>query len=184
VSELSDAKIFGGIGAVLSTFGTFIPWAGFVVSIIGFILEAVAIYKISRVLYDEAVFKNYLISIILAIVGIFAAVLLGITTIITSVVTGRLFSVILSIMVVLLILCITLTISAVFLKKSFDIIAKKLNISMFSTAALLNLIGAATVIIIIGIIIVFVANIIKIVAFFSLPETAPPPPPPLPPSSM
>ncbi len=182
MSELSDAKVFGGIGAILSTFGILVPLRiGFIVSITGFILEVVAIHKISRVLNDEAIFMNYLISIVLTIVGVFVAIFLGITAGITSAISGRMFQVLLSIVLVLFVLCIVLVLSAIFLKKSFDSIAKKLNVSLFSTAALIYLIGAPMVIILVGLIILFIADIIKIIAFFSIPEAVPQPPQPLPP---
>jgi uncharacterized membrane protein len=44
---------------------------------------------------------------------------------------------------------------------------------MFSTAGLLYLIGAATAVIGVGFVILFVAEILTAVAFFSLPETSP-----------
>ncbi|VVB87829.1 Uncharacterised protein [uncultured archaeon] len=68
--------------------------------------------------------------------------------------------------------------SAIFLKKSYDTIASKLNISMFRTAALLYLIGAVLVIVFIGFIIIFIAEVLQAVAFFSIPEQAPLPPQP------
>lgn len=42
---------------------------------------------------------------------------------------------------------------------------------LFSTTALIYLIGMATVIVFVGFIVVFVAKVLEIVAFFSLPET-------------
>jgi uncharacterized membrane protein len=53
---------------------------------------------------------------------------------------------------------------------------------MFNTTALLYLIGAATTIVVIGFVILLVAEILQIVAFFSLPE-APPPTGTIPPSA-
>lgn len=180
MSELGDSKVLGGVGAILSTFGILISRVGFIISITGFILEALAVYKISKALNDEAIFTNYLISIVLVIVGIFAAIFLGIATAITSIVTRSFAGILLSIIVILLVLCIILIISALFLKKSFDSIAKKLGVSLFSTAALIYLIGAATAIVIVGLIMILVADIMKIIAFFSIPETVPQPPPPPP----
>ncbi|MGB9895958.1 MAG: DUF996 domain-containing protein, partial [Thermoproteota archaeon] len=70
--------------------------------------------------------------------------------------------------------------------KSFESIAEKLNVPMFKTVATLYWIGALATIVVIGILVLFVGNILKIVAYFSIPEEVrplPPPPPPPPPKS-
>jgi len=64
-------------------------------------------------------------------------------------------------------------ISTVFLKKSYDAIALKLKVNMFHTTGLLFLIGAATLIVGVGVVILFIAAILQIVAFFSIPEQVP-----------
>jgi uncharacterized membrane protein len=61
-------------------------------------------------------------------------------------------------------------IGAVYQKKAYESIAKHTGIQMFATAGLLYLIGAATAIILVGLVISFVADILAIVAFFSLPD--------------
>jgi uncharacterized membrane protein len=86
-----------------------------------------------------------------------------------------------SIIAGLLVLWITLIIAAYFLRKSYNKIASGTHTSMFHTAGLLYLIGAVTAIVLVGFIIIFVAFILQIIAFFSMPETlsaptiAPPP---------
>src|SRR3989442_6476453 len=69
---------------------------------------------------------------------------------------------------------------SIFMKRSYDTIATRLNIGMFHTTGLLYLIGAATAIIFVGFIIVFIAEILQIVSFFSLPEQMPMGPKPMP----
>ena len=56
------------------------------------------------------------------------------------------------------------------MKRSYDTIGTRLNIGMFHTTGLLYLIGAATFILGVGILIIIVAEILQIVAFFSIPE--------------
>ncbi len=56
----------------------------------------------------------------------------------------------------------------------------RLNIGMFHTTGLLYLIGAALTILFIGLVIVFIAEILQIVAFFSIPEQMPMGPQPMP----
>jgi uncharacterized membrane protein len=72
-----------------------------------------------------------------------------------------------------LIAWILMIISALFLKKSFTSIKEHLKVDIFGTTALVYLIGAALLIIGIGGIILLIALILQIVAFFSLPDQLP-----------
>ncbi len=118
----------------------FIPSAGFVVAIIGFILILIAVKYVSDAFTDRTIFNNMIIAVILAILGFVAF----------------------------------------FLKRSYDTVAMKLNVGMFHTTGLLYLIGAALTIIFVGLVIVFIAEILQIVAFFSIPEQMPMGPQPMP----
>ena len=61
-------------------------------------------------------------------------------------------------------------ISAIFIRRSFNSIASAVNVKMFSTAALLYLIGAILMIAFgIGTIISFIGIILQIIAFFQIP---------------
>jgi uncharacterized membrane protein len=62
-------------------------------------------------------------------------------------------------------------VSAIFLRRSFNSVSTKLSVGMFHTAALIYLIGAALAIVLVGFILIYVADILFIVAFFSIPET-------------
>ncbi|MGC9014068.1 MAG: DUF996 domain-containing protein [Thermoproteota archaeon] len=183
MDDLKDARVYGGIGAILSTFGIFIPYAGLLFLIVGLVLEILAVDKVSRLLNDKEIFKNYLISTIVEIVGVASATIFGIILLVFLVVEAipaapthnmpryGFWTFIGALFIVLLILCITSIISAIFLKKSFDPIGSKLNVPLFSTTALLYLIGAVLTIIIVGLLVMFVASILKVVAYFSIPET-------------
>lgn len=183
MDDLKDAKIYGEIGSMLSAFGIFIPYAGLLLLIVGLVLEILAINKISHLLNDKEIFKNYLISTIVEIVGIVSALFLGIVLVVLVFLNafsaapthnmlryglGVLLGVV---FVVLLVLWTTFVVSAIFLKKSFDSIASKLNVSLFSTSALLYLIGAALTVLVVGLLVVFIASILKVAAYFSIPET-------------
>ncbi len=48
--------------------------------------------------------------------------------------------------------------------------SQKLGVGMFSTTGLIYLIGAALTIVFVGVILLFVALILNIVAFFSIPD--------------
>ena len=64
MGKLRDAKIFGGIGAILLLFP--------VVSIVGIVLLFVAVKYIADETKDHDIFKNYLYSFILNIIAIIA----------------------------------------------------------------------------------------------------------------
>jgi len=76
--ELKQPKILGGLGAIF-ILCFIIPVIGWILSIVGFILTAIAIKEISDKVKDKPIFTNYLISIILYFVS-------GVTAIIGSII--------------------------------------------------------------------------------------------------
>src|SRR5207244_8890857 len=66
-------------------------------------------------------------------------------------------------------------ISAIFLKRSYEKISQRLNVSAFATAGLLYLIGAALTIVLVGILILLIALIFQVVAYFSIQDRPPTP---------
>tara|TARA_B100000315_G_scaffold251640_1_gene286823 strand:- start:101 stop:784 length:684 start_codon:yes stop_codon:yes gene_type:complete len=194
MSTLGQAKVLGGVGSILGLLG-FTPYAGPVLSIVGFVLLLVAINSISNAVGDRSIFNNMIIATVLGIVGlvvgaltVFGSILglVGLTSFNWNLmgsqpwdatpisgdfgdIAGFIFAIILG----LVIIWIFVLISSVFLRKSYDSISDKLNVKMFRTAALLYLIGAALTIVLVGFIIIFVAKILMIVAFFSMPDEVP-----------
>ena len=79
-------------------------------------------------------------------------------------------SVILPVVIGLLLFWILFIISAIYLRKSYNSMGERLNVNMFSTSVKINLIGAIFSIIIIGFLIIFIAQVLQIVAFFSIPD--------------
>src|SRR5712691_260970 len=66
MASLSQAKTLGGVGSILALLGI-VPSAGPVLSIAGLIMTLVAVKYISDILGDKRIFKNMIISVILAI---------------------------------------------------------------------------------------------------------------------
>ncbi len=189
MSNLSNAKVFGGIGALLSLIGPFIPVAGSVVFIVGLVLIFLGIKNIADETKNKSIFDNYLYYFILNIIAIVAVVAImfaslgsidilnigeqaqNITDLTTfwetfgGLVTGCILAWFVG--------WIFMIIAALFLRKSYNSITEHTKVDLFKTTALINLIGAITLIIIIGGLIILVAKIIEIVAFFSLPDTLP-----------
>ena len=206
MASLSQAKTLGGIGAILAILFWVPGNVGIGLLIVGLVLMLVAVKNIADVLGDHAIFSSMLYSVLLAIIGpIIATVVLfeaaasfvnifsGLTPGMTTLPSGF-FAVIGIVILAAVVLWVCVLISAVFLKRSYDTIATKLRVDMFHTSGLLFLIGAATLIVIVGFVILFIAAILQIVAFFSIPDQVapqtpqqpgwgpPPPPTPMPPS--
>ncbi|HUK74323.1 MAG TPA: DUF996 domain-containing protein [Nitrososphaerales archaeon] len=164
MASLSQAKTLGGVGSIL----IFIPF----VSLVGYILIIIAIKDISDDLQDKTIFRNVVIAAVTGIVGALAGASVFVFGAVTSVLSGGV-SAFLGIAVGLLVVWVFLIISAVFLRRAYDSMAKELGVSMFSTAATLYLIGAALTIVLVGFILLFIAEILQAVAYFSIPTQPP-----------
>lgn len=183
--SLSDAKVLGGIGSILLVLSV-IPSAGPILGIVGFILVLIAVKYISDIVADKQIFNNMLISVILGIIGLAVGAIVGFAGMFALFGGGfpfrpgieaeeffapRMGAFLSNIIIMFVIIWVFMIISAIFLRRSLNAIASKLNIKMFGTAALLFLIGA--IIPIIGFILIFIASILLAVAFFSIPEKPP-----------
>ena len=189
MSSLSQAKTLGGIGSILMLLG-FVPAAGMVLVIVGLVLTLVAIKYISDTLADKSIFSNMVIAVVLAVAGAAVAFLVVLATFFSSVglgafmggfgpqaapaaAAGGILGMIFGVIAGLAVLWVLLILSALFVRKSYSAISAKLGVGMFGTAALLYLIGAALSIVLVGFVLIFVAEILNIVAFFSLPDSLP-----------
>jgi uncharacterized membrane protein len=164
MSKLGDAKTLGGIGAIL----LLIPG----ISIVGYILILIATKYVSDELGDRSVFDNMLYAVIAGIVGVAAAAFIIFTGAVFSAVTFSA-SAIAGVIVGLAIAWIALIISSIFIRRSYNTMATRLNIGTFKTAGTLYFIGAILTIILVGFIILFVATIVQIIAFFAIPDSVP-----------
>ena len=185
--ELSRAKMLGGVGSIL-TLLLFVPYyVGSVLVIIGWILILIAVKDISEAVQDRSIYRNALISAIMAIIGAvtFAVVvaaaffaILGLGTLPTTAgstpptgFVGILAAAILGLAVVWIIGIV----GSYFLWKSFKGISAKLPVGLFGTGALLYFIGSILTIILIGFVLIFIAQILFVAAFFSVPDRPSPP---------
>ena len=192
--NLSEAKVYGGIGAILMLIGIFIPYGGPIVSIIGLVFIFIAVKAISEITKDEDIFRNYLMHFIFTILTFVAIIVIMIIAFgaaggfswITEITELQseditdfntfwdLFGdMIVGAIVALVVGWVLAIISAMYLRKSYNSIAEHTKVSTFKTTGLIYLIGAITLIILIGFLILFIAKIIEIVAYFSIPETLP-----------
>lgn len=192
--NLSEAKVYGGIGAILMLIGIFIPYGGPIISIIGLVFIFIAVKAISEITKDEDIFRNYLMHFIFTILAFVAIIVIMIIAFgaaggfswITEITELQseditdfntfwdLFGdMIVGAIVALIVGWILAIISAIYLRKSYNSIAEHTKVGTFKTTGTIYLIGAITVIILIGFLIIFIAKILEIVAYFSIPEALP-----------
>ncbi|MFZ8857195.1 MAG: DUF996 domain-containing protein [Candidatus Caldarchaeales archaeon] len=190
---LSQAKAMGGVGSILVLL-SFVPSVGFVLGIVGLVLVLIAVKQISDAVKDKEIFNNVLMAVILQVVGIGIltfAVLGGL--ILTFMMApfgspfdgfggpglmddGAVFAFLGILIVGLIAMWIVLIIAARFLRKGYERIAVTTKTEMFRTVGRWYFYGALLVIVFVGFIIILIAEILQIVAFFSLPESPPPQP--------
>ena len=172
MASLSTAKMLGGIGAIL----IFIPF----VSVIGYILIIVAVKSISDDLQDKTVFNNVVIAAVAGIVGAFVAgfIVIGVIASFSGLASsafspGDVGRAIGGGLAALFVAWIALIVSAVFIRRAYGTMAQRLSVGTFRTAGTLYLVGAATTIILVGFLLLFIAEIIQAVAYFSIPDQVP-----------
>jgi uncharacterized membrane protein len=196
--SLNDVKTLGGIGSLL-TLLSIVPTVGVVLGIAGLILVLIAMKYASDILGDAKIFTNMIYAVVLGIIGLIVGVVAVIALVFqavglnflsssfaytsTTATTGDIMSLLGTILIGLAAVWICLLISSIFLRRSFNELGKRLNVSLFGTGALLYFIGAILTIVLIGFILIFIAEILFLVAFFSINTQTPPTPTPVMPSS-
>ncbi|RLF91789.1 hypothetical protein DRN46_00290 [Thermococci archaeon] len=169
--DFTQARTYGGVGALLSFMGyigTIMFPGSIILSVIGAILILVAVRMISSELEDEPIFTNYLISFILGITSI-AVLFAGLIVAGLSLFGASILGLITSIVVFGVAFILLEIASAFFLWRSYKRISSGTGVQLFETVGLLYFIGALTLVIIVGMLVSFIAAILEIVAYFSLP---------------
>jgi uncharacterized membrane protein/ribosomal protein L40E len=159
MGKLGDAKTLGGIGSILQI----IPF----LSIVGYILTLIAVKYVSDEVQDSSIFSNMLYAVITGIIGVAVGASVFFFGALASVTTGGI-GAIGGFIGFLVIAWIALIISALFVRRAFEGMANKLGVGTFRTAGLLYFIGALLTIVLVGFILLFVAYILQVVAFFSI----------------
>lgn len=190
MKKLGEAKIFGGIGALLSLF-VFVPYAGPIISLAGLVLVFVAVKHIAEETKNHKIFQDYLMNFIFKIVAIVAVIIIMIAAFgisggfswVTNIEENEYTdfdsfwddfgTIIIGGVAALVVAWVFLVLGAHYLKKSYNSIAEHTKVNLFKTTGTVYFIGAITLIILVGFFILFVAKILEIVSFFSLPENLP-----------
>ena len=189
---LSQAKTLGGVGSLLILLAI-VPGSGWLLGIAGFVLVLIAVKYVADLLGDPSIFNNMVISVVAGVVGVAVAAVFVLASLFTfigfhmegpdllpnrtpgTIPSGDIIALILAIVGGLVIAWMALVVYAYFLRKSYSVIGAKLKVGMFGTTALLYLIGAITMIVAVWFIILFAAEVLQIVSFFSMPDRLPQP---------
>jgi uncharacterized membrane protein len=189
-ATLREAKTMGGVGSILVLL-SFVPFVGFILGLAGFVMVLLAVKRISEAVEDREIFHNVLTAVILQIVG---------SVISAFVVTGSLFSTLMmaplespfggfvgpgtfgasaalailgTLIVGLIVMWVILIIAARFLRKGYEGIVAKTGTETFRSVGRWYYYGAWLTIVLVGFVLILIAAILQIVAFFSLPESPP-----------
>jgi len=165
-----------------------IPPLGWVLSLIGAVMVLFAIKYVSEALHDRSIFTNMVIAIVLEIVGLVAGLAVLLETVLSTIglgvvtkyyaggiqnislppgfLSGNLAGLIAGVVII----WVMVLISAIFVRRSYESVSKRLGMGMFGTVGLLYLVGAALIIILAGFVLLLLALILNMIAFFSMTE--------------
>jgi uncharacterized membrane protein len=194
-ATLREARTMGGVGSILVLLSV-VPYVGFVLGLAGFVMVLLAVKQISEVVKDREIFNNVLTAAILQIVGsaISAFVVIGglLSTFMMAplgspfdgFVGPGMFGAVATLAILgplivgLIVMWVILIIAARFLRKGYEGIATKTGTETFRSVGRWYYYGAWLSIVLVGFVLILIAAILQIVAFFSLPESPPSQPAP------
>lgn len=189
------SKTLGGIGAILMFIGIFpiINYYG-IAEIIGAILVLVALHGLAGYYKESGIFSNALYGILAGIVGVVIAAVAAVVTVLTSLADllkqiypswngdwstlqgmtpdvsnldpSAIYPLIAGMLVILVIVWVFAIIAAFFIWRSLKHISNKSTVGLFGTAGILLLVGA--VIPLIGLILMWISELLLAIAFFTL----------------
>lgn len=189
MATLSQVKTYGGIGSILTLLAP-LPTFGWALAIAGFVLMLVSVKYLSEIFNDSSILNSMIVSIIAAVAGVVVGAAVVIGSVLrfmglngvlwsdwanlnpSTVPVGDWVGLAGSIIAGIAVMWVLLTISGYYLKRGYGKIASRLNISLFGTAGLIFLIGAATTIVFVGFLLIPIALILLAVAYFSIQDTS------------
>jgi len=179
--SFEHSKTLAGVGAILLLLGL-VPYAGWVLAIVGVVLLVIGIKDLAKYYQDENVYQNtltgvkfYVVAAVAAVAAI-VAIMIGIGTVtdfkfanVTSFVPTVGFGVgVTALLIGLIIAFVFYVLAASHLKKALDALAQKSGEASFATAGTLLWLGSILTIVLVGLVLIFVAWIFATIGFFSM----------------
>jgi uncharacterized membrane protein len=176
--SFEHSKTLAGVGAILLLLG-FVPYAGWVLAIVGVVLLVIGMKELSKYYQDQNVYQNTLTGVKFYVVAVVAAaaaivaVMIGVASatdftfknFVPTVGFGVGVAALLAGLVVAFVFYI---LAASHLKRALDSLAQKSGESSFATAGTLLWIGSILTIVLVGLVMIFVAWIFATMGFFSM----------------
>jgi len=165
-------KLVGGVGGIFLILGV-IPYVGFIFGILGLVLILIAIKQISDKYKEEKIFKNFITGVLIQFLGMLVAIGLGLSVAIPFFTilkdkTATDIGVIISIALAIILLYIATVVSGLFYKKALSSLGKITDNDLFTWAGNLIFWGSiATILFLLGSIVVWIGWILLTVAFFT-----------------
>jgi len=172
-----------------------IVFASGTVGLVGSVLILVAVKKISDAVNDREIFKNVLMAVIIPLVAIGIVVAVGLSIVMYAgpiIVDGNYLAeggyprtdvvlpplpTFLDLPVITLMMLLgmwaALIVSAWFLKRGYERIAIRIGTRTFRTVGRLYFYGTLLAIVLVGLVLLFIAGVLQIKAFFTLPKSQP-----------
>ena len=170
---------------------SFVPYVGFLFGLAGLVMVLLAVKRISEAVKDREIFHNVLMAVILQIVGSAISAFVVIGGLLSTLMMAPLGSpfggfagpgmlgataalaILVPLILGLIVMWVILIISARFLRKGYEGIATKTGTETFRSVGRWYYYGAWLAIVLVGFVLILIAAILQIVAFFSLPESPP-----------
>jgi uncharacterized membrane protein len=178
--NIENDKIMGIIGTLLLVISPIVSGWGIILVLIGTILLLVAFNGLANHYQDRSVFHNVLYGGVIFVAGLVIAVAIiavAATSLILSsggivdpsvLQTMDLGALFISVVLALIIILACSVIGTIFIRKSLKTVSQKSGTTMFATAGTVLFIGAILTIVVIGLLIIWIAMILLLVAFIQL----------------
>jgi len=191
-----STRTLGGLGAILLFIGLMpVQYVG-ILALVGFILVLIALHGFANIYGERGIFNNFLYGTVVGIIGTVAAAVAAVISVLTtvtsllykiypgwngdwtalptmmpdtsSITAGDVLPLLGELILVFGIIWVTIIIASFFARRSLNALSAKTGVGLFSTAALVLLIGAFLTIILIGFLIIWIAVLLLAIAFFQI----------------
>jgi uncharacterized membrane protein len=176
--SFEHSKTLAGVGSILLLLGV-VPYAGWVLAIVGVVLLVMGMKELSKYYQDENVYQSTLSGVKFYVVAVVAAAA-AIVAIMVDIALTTNFSFknfvptvgfgigVAALLAGLVVAFVFYILAASHLKRALDSLAQKSGEASFTTAGTLLWLGAILTIVLVGLVLIFVAWIFATIGFFNM----------------